>query len=245
VDEVNRITTFLKDTFEKTGKTTAVVAVSGGIDSATSLFLLKEVLPIESIHVITLPARGNSVPGPVRRMLQGAGVPDKNIHTYSIEGITNLFNKKLNNPPKERLGNVMARLRMIFIYDLAKKLDALVVGTENRSEMYLGYFTRFGDEASDIEPIQHLFKSEVKTIAKELGVPREIIDATPTAGLWEGQTDESQLGFTYEEADKVLKLVYNDNLDWRDIQVLKYESAEKIAEVVKANHFKHEVPYKL
>jgi len=113
---------------------------------------------------------------------------------------------KLNaKKDKVRLGNILARVRMICLFDLAKKLGALVVGTENKSEKMLGYFTRFGDEASDLEPIVHLYKTEVIKLAKELGVPAAIIKAAPTAGLWPGQTDEAELGMTYAEIDARLR----------------------------------------
>ena len=106
-----------------------------------------------------------------------------------------------------RLGNIMARVRMICLYDLAKQLDALVCGTENKSEKYLGYFTRFGDEASDIEPIMHLYKTEVYELAKHLGIPGAIVAKPPSADLWSEQTDERELGFSYKEADQVLHVL--------------------------------------
>ena len=99
--------------------------------------------------------------------------------------------------------------------DTAKKLSALVCGTENRSEYLLGYFTRFGDEASDLEPIAHLYKTQVYQLAEYLGIPRDIIYKSPTAGLWRGQTDEKELGMSYETLDKILyglefKMDYSD-----------------------------------
>ena len=94
---------------------------------------------------------------------------------------------------------------MILLYDLAKKHNCLVLGTENKTEYLLGYFTRFGDEASDLEPIMHLYKTEVIELAKTLGVPAAVIQAAPTAGLWPGQTDEVELGSTYAEIDARLK----------------------------------------
>src|SRR5258708_26883046 len=103
-------------------------------------------------------------------------------------------------------------MRMIILYDLAKKYKALVCGTENKSENLLGYFTRFGDQASDIEPIEHLYKTQVYQLAKYLNLPDAIITQQPSAGLWQGQTDEGQFGFTYEEADQVLFLHFEKKL---------------------------------
>jgi NAD+ synthase len=140
-------------------------------------------------------------------------------------------------------------------------LDALVCGTENKSEMYLGYFTRFGDEASDIEPIQHLFKTEIRQLAKHLGIPESIQTKAPSAGLWEGQTDETEMGFTYHDADLILTYieqidqisslydVRTSNLEFRkkvsDELGIELSLLERILDQVKKNHFKHVVPYTL
>ena len=102
-----------------------------------------------------------------------------------------------------RRGNIATRMRMILLYDLAKKYQALVLGTENRSEYLLGYYTRFGDEASDLAPIRELYKTQVKQLACYLKIPEKIINKTPTAGMWIGQTDEGEFGFTYKEADGI------------------------------------------
>lgn len=152
-----------------------------------------------------------------------------------------------------RFGNIMARTRMIYLYDLAKKYDALVCGTENKSEHLLGYFTRYGDEASDFEPIKHLYKTQVYQLAEYLDVPAEIINQTPTAGLWHNQTDEKQFGFSYEEADQVLYLYFDKKSRGarsgsarqtiENIEKLGFKNAEKIITWAKNNHFKHEVPY--
>lgn len=142
-----------------------------------------------------------------------------------------------------RLGNIMARIRMIILFDLAKKHNALVVGTENKSENLLGYFTRFGDQASDIEPIQHLYKTQVYELAKFLNVPKNIIAKEPTAGLWHGQTDEGEFGFTYKEADQVLNLYYDKKLKIEEIENRGFENAEKIINFAIRNSYKRGTPY--
>lgn len=146
---------------------------------------------------------------------------------------------------KSRLGNIMARTRMIILFDLAKQIGGLVCGTENKSERLLGYFTRFGDAASDIEPIAHLYKTQVRQLASFLKIPKKIIDQSPTAGLWEGQTDESDFGFTYEEADQVLYYFHDRNLEIKEIRKLGYKNAEKIIKRFKDNQFKQKTPYYL
>jgi len=144
---------------------------------------------------------------------------------------------------KVRMGNVMARVRMNYLFDQAKKLDALVCGTENRTENYLGYFTRYGDAASDFEVLNNLYKTQVRKLAKELEVPAEIIDTPPTAGLWEGQTDEGEMGVTYDEIDKVLELFFDKNIEIEEIEKKGYRNARKILTIVANNKFKQEVPY--
>ncbi len=156
--------------------------------------------------------------------------------------------KKVQNLNPLLKGNIIARTRMIISFDLAKRLPALVCGTENRSEHLLGYFTRFGDEASDIEPIRHLYKTQVYQLAKYLKVPQEIIKATPTAGLWPGQTDEGELGFTYKEADPVLYLLFEKKKKPEEIVASSQQPAAKVKRIlkrVKENLFKKKIPYSL
>ena len=144
-----------------------------------------------------------------------------------------------------RLGNIMARVRMIILFDLDKKQKGLVCGTENKSEALLGYFTRFGDEASDIEPIQHLYKTQVYELAKYLGVPKEIIEKPPSANLWESQTDEGEFGFTYKEADQVLFHYYDKKLKLEEIKSKGFVNADKIINFSLKNTYKHHTPYKI
>ena len=243
------IVKFLREILTKTGKTKVVIGLSGGIDSATSYFLLKKVLPIENIIAVHMPyvpyADGDptEVEQRVSRMCHESGLPTQNFFSIPIKETVDHLVMDLEVDDKARKGNIMARVRMIILFDLAKKFDALVCGTENKSEHHLGYFTRFGDEASDIEPIRHLYKSQVRKLAKELGVPQEVLDAVPTAGLWDGQTDEGQFGFTYKEADQVLEAFFNGET-LESLQV-RLPNAKKVLKLMKANEFKHLVPYAL
>ena len=141
-----------------------------------------------------------------------------------------------------RKGNLAARIRMMLLYDTAKKKNLLVCGTENRSEHLLGYYTRFGDEASDLEPIKHLYKTQVYKLAEYLDIPQSIIDKKPSAGLWPGQTDSDELGFTYQEADPVLHLYFDKNIP---IEKIGLPKNEKIIKWVEKNKFKTKVPYSL
>lgn len=246
ITKQEEIVKFLREIFDKTGKTKVVIGISGGIDSATSYFLLKKALPIENIIAVHLPYSDENptvVEQRVLRMCHKSGLSAQNFFSIPIKGLVDQLVMGLAVDDKARKGNIMARVRMIILFDLAKKFDALVCGTENKSEHHLGYFTRFGDEASDIEPIRHLYKSQVRELAKELGVPQEVLDAIPTAGLWDGQTDEGQFGFTYKEADQVLEAFF-DGESLRSLQA-RLPNAKKVLKLMKANEFKHLVPYAL
>jgi len=147
-----------------------------------------------------------------------------------------------------RFGNASARSRMILIYDIAQEADGLVVGTENRSEYYLGYFTRFGDAASDVEPIWDLYKTEVKLASEMMGQPEAVLIKHPTAGLWGGQTDEDELGFTYHDADLAIVCLEELGLDVAAAAArsgVDRAVVERVAARVAAVDWKHHVPHAL
>lgn len=204
--ESERIVKFIQETFTKQGFSKAIVAISGGIDSATSLMLTVRALGEKNVYSLQLPYKKHQSLEMSDLVIEQAGIPKNQRLVINIGRPADKLAIKLNaKKDKVRLGNILARVRMICLFDQAKKLKALVVGTENKSEKMLGYFTRFGDEASDLEPIAHLYKTKVIKLAKDLGVPEAIIKAAPTTGLWPGQTDEVELGMTYVEIDARLK----------------------------------------
>lgn len=206
MDQAGPIVKFIQETFKRQGFTQAIVAVSGGIDSATSLMLTVKALGKDKVYSLQLPYKKHQSTALAEAVIEAAGIPKNQRLVINIGRAADKLAIKLNaKKDKVRLGNILARARMICLFDQAKKLKALVVGTENKSEKMLGYFTRFGDEASDVEPIIHLYKTEVIKLAKDLGVPEAVIKAAPTAGLWPGQTDEAELGMTYAEIDARLK----------------------------------------
>lgn len=244
--ERKRLTQFIKKTFDEQGLDKAVIGISGGIDSSTSLFLLAQALPKENIIAFHMPYF-ETFSENIELIKQATDVSVQNI---SIKPIVDAAKQTLGlsdttEIERVRIGNIAARTRMIILYDFAKKYSALVCGTENKSEYHLAYFTRFGDEASDIEPIQHLYKTQVYQLAKHLGVPKKVIEQKPTAGLWAGQTDEGQFGFTYEEADQVLYYYFEQKLTVEEIEKKGLPNAKKIIDWCKKNEYKHHVPYVL
>lgn len=202
--ETDKIVKFIQDTFEEKGFERAIIGVSGGLDSAVVVALLIKALNRDNVCGYYMP-----IETPKDFTSDACAVSDKfKIHMdiYSIKKFIEMF--KITFPElkteKIRLGNLMARTRMMILYDMSAKYDALVVGTSNKTELTLGYFTMYGDAACALEPIGHLYKTQVKQIAEHLDVPKQIIEKAPSAELWEGQTDEDELGMTYDEIDKQL-----------------------------------------
>lgn len=242
--EVLSITSFLKKTLADTQKKKVVINWSGGIDSTVSLYLLAKVLPTEAITVLHLPYE-QSFEDEFLPIADYMKMTKAQFHVISIKPMVEPIQSTLKVSDPFRLGNIMARVRMVVAYDYAKKLGALVCGTENRTEHLLGYFTRFGDEASDMELIQHVYKTNVFALGAQLRIPNNILEATPSAGLWSGQTDEGEFGFSYTEADEVLSRYYDDKKTADEIVSEGFLNAKRILEFSKKNSFKHEVPYVL
>lgn len=241
------IISFIRKTVKSAGFERTVIGVSGGVDSATTCFLVARALGKKNIFPVILPYDGihkHSIED-ARLTVTQLKIPKENIYEIDIQKAVDEIaghDKRIN---QFRKGNIMSRVRMIYLYDLAKKLKALVCGTENRTEYMLGYFTRFGDEASDFEPLRRLYKTEVKALARYLNVPQAIIKKTPTAGLWPGQTDEEEFGFTYEASDKILSLKFDKHLSKAEIikvSGIDQSVVEKVLARVAANSFKHKVP---
>ena len=200
---------FIRSATLRAGFTKAVVGVSGGIDSSVSCFLAVEALGAENVLAIRMPYKTSSQDSldHAQMVIDATGAQSMTIPiTEMADGLI----QKFPDMSKLRQGNIMARCRMITLYDQSAAFGGLVVGTSNKTEILLGYSTQFGDAASAFNPIGDLYKTQLRQLAKDMGVPRVIIDKAPTADLWAGQTDEGELGFTYAEVDKLLYLMVDE-----------------------------------
>ena len=246
--EGERIVAFVKKTVQTAGFADVVVGLSGGVDSAVSCAIAVRALGTEHVYPILLPYGPLNTRGVLDAMelIEKVKIPLGHVVRMDIQHAVEAIAKTDPFMDKIRKGNIMARVRMTYLFDQAKKRKALVMGTENKSEYILGYFTRFGDEASDIEPIMHLYKTQVYELAEYLGIPRVIIDKAPSADLWPEQTDEGELGFTYKEADEVLCVLVDSDLS---IPTTVSDKASKIkgsvGERIRQTGFKNDAPYHL
>lgn len=236
---------FVRKTLKANKFENVLIGLSGGVDSAVVFTLLVRAIGTRNTFVLLLPHGSMQKDGlnRAKTLVRTARVPERNVREINIEKATSLF--ATNTTGKTRKGNIASRVRMIYLYDFAKEQRALVVGTENKSEYLLGYFTRFGDEASDIELIRSIYKTEVYRVAKHLGISPSVINAKPTAGLWDGQTDKHELGFSYREADPILYFLCEKGMRVSEIVAQGYSRAlvERVARRVNQNEFKHRVPY--
>ncbi len=235
---------FLQASFQNAGFQRAVIALSGGVDSSCSVALAVRALGKDNVYPLLLPYGNLNPTHDAKQVIEHLGIPETNVVNIDIQSLVDPIISMDPTMDTIRRGNIMARARMILLYDQAKKQNALVVGTENKTEHLLGYFTRFGDAASDIEPIRNLYKTEVYALARELGLPNSIITKAPTAGLWEGQTDEREFGFTYREADAILRMIVDEKHSVDAVRAKGYDQATvaKVVARMKKNDFKHHLP---
>lgn len=247
--EIQKIISFIKKTVHREDFSKVVVACSGGIDSSLTLALAVKALGQDNVLALKLPFLNQSMIL-ANLAISFADVTPENVFEINIKEPAQKIIENLKFKNKDwdiRQGNVLARLRMIYLYDLAKEKKVLVCGTENKSEYVLGYFTRYGDEAADLNPLNHLYKTYIISLTKYLELPNQVIEAAPSAGLWLGQTDEKELGFSYEEADPILYLFYDKKLQKKEIIKKGFDRklVEKVIRRVKENKFKQRVPYRL
>ena len=206
-DLVNEILTgFIRTEIQRNGFSHAVINLSGGIDSAVSCVLATHALGSENVLALRLPHESSSADSleHAQILIDQLNIPSR---TIPITEMVQPMIERFPEMSKTRKGNIMARMRMIAAYDQSEDFQGLVIGTSNKTEILLGYSTIFGDSACAMNPIGDLYKTQVRQLARSLEVPSVIIDKPSSADLWEGQTDENELGFTYEEVDRLLFLL--------------------------------------
>jgi len=196
------IVRFLRDGLHRHGFSRGVVGLSGGLDSALVVFLAAQALGAENVLAVAMPYSASS-PASLAGAREVAAATGVGLETVPIHPMAEPYLESIPEEDRVRRGNVLARLRMVVLFDLSARENALVVGTSNKTELLLGYTTQFGDSACALLPIGDLYKNQVRRLARHVGVPESILQRPPSADLWVGQTDEDEMGFTYEEVDRL------------------------------------------
>jgi NAD+ synthase len=234
---------FLRSETRRAGFQRAVVGVSGGVDSALSCALAAEALGPENVLAVRMPYETSS-PDSLKHahlVIEATGVQEVTIPI--TEMVDPLF-ERIPDADQVRRGNAMARARMIVLYDQSAAFQALVVGTGNKTEILLGYTTLYGDAACGLNPLGDLYKTQVRQLARAVGVPEMILAKPPTADLWVGQTDEGELGFTYEEVDRLLLLLIDGRYDPAACVAAGFDQGfvETVVERVRRSQYKRVLP---
>jgi NAD+ synthase len=234
---------FLRDELiERRRITKAVLGLSGGIDSAVVAYLCAKALGPENVHAIRMPYRTSSADSlaDAQRVVDALGI---NVETIEITDAVEGYLRAAGDPDPRRRGNVMARMRMLVLFDQSARLNALPIGTGNKTERLMGYFTWHADDTPPVNPIGDLYKPQVWALARHLGVPVQIIDKPPSADLEANQTDESDLGVTYLTADRILSQILSGYRD-EQIAAVGFDPREiaLVRRRVEGTHWKRHLP---
>ena len=236
-----RLVRSLRNYFKAHGRRNAVIGMSGGIDSALTCALLAQAIGPKHVFALFLPVTEMGKDEvDVREYCKELGVTWKKI---DLKPVMESFTTALAASDRLALGNIASRSRMIVLYNFAREKDALVVGTGNRTELLLGYFTKHGDGGVDLLPIGTLYKTQVRALAKEIKVHSRILKKVPTAGLWPGQSDEGEIGATYEQIDLVLCSYIDLRAPLNQIEKsVGKEKADKLIAMARRNSHKGALP---
>jgi len=240
-----KIIGFIKRIVENAGAKGVVIGLSGGIDSTSVLFLCIKALGKDKVLGIMMPSEFNEKKDTedATNVCRELGIRYKIIE---IDPVLKAFEKCLDLSDRLVKGNLMTRIRMCILYYFANKEKLLVAGTGNKSEYLQGYFTLHGDGACDLMPLGSLYKTEVKELAKELGVPKDIIEKIPSAGFWKGQSDEEELGIKYDDLDKILFMLVDKKLTPNQVAKklnIGVSLINKVYERLKRTQYKRQMPH--
>ncbi len=234
---------FIRSEVRRTGLARGVLGLSGGLDSSLVAALAAEALGPEQVLGVAMPYRTSSPESLAHARLMATHT---GIRLVEVE-ITPMIDAYFAAEPEAsslRRGNKMARERMSILYDRSAAEGALVLGTSNKSEIFLGYGTAYGDLASAVNPIGDLFKTQVRGLSRHLGLPAVIVEKPPSADLWAGQSDEQELGFSYEAVDPLLYLMLDERLEREALLARGWEPAfvDRITEMIRRSQFKRRLP---
>ncbi|HEV8539104.1 MAG TPA: NAD+ synthase [Bacteroidota bacterium] len=234
---------FIRDETGNAGFSKGVVGVSGGVDSALVAYLAVEALGKENVLAVMMPYRTSS-PDSIADAELVISLLGMRREKVDISPMVDGFLDRNGETSNLRKGNIMARVRMIALYDLSARENGLVIGTSNKTEIMLGYGTQHGDTACAINPIGDLYKMQVWHLAESLGVPKNIVEKKPTADLWVGQTDEGELGFSYKLVDQLLYYMIDERRTEAELMERGFEKyfIEKVKRMVQRNQFKRRPP---
>jgi len=243
-DQTRRlIVDFMREEIGKAGFSRAVMGLSGGVDSALVCFLLAEALGPENVLALRLPYRASSPDSleHAQMVIDHLGVE---ADTIDITPMAEPLITRFPDMTPLRKGNILARVRMIVLYDQSAAFGGLVIGSANKTETLLGYATQHGDSAAAMHPLADLYKAQVRQLARAVGVPEVIIQKPPSADLWPGQTDEGELGFTYEDADQLLYLLVDQGRSPDEAAEAGFDRAlvEKVWSQMQRTAYKRRLP---
>ncbi len=237
------LVSFTRDEVTNAGFTKGVLGLSGGVDSAVAAYLAAEALGKKNVTAVLLPYATSSPDSlkDAETVIQLLGIRRELV---DITPMVDAYLERIPGMDKVRKGNIMARQRMIVLYDISQREKALVIGTSNKTEILLGYGTLFGDTACAVNPLGDLYKTQVWQLAEALGVPKNIIEKKPSADLWQGQTDEDELGLTYKKVDQLLYNMIDERRTPAELVELGFEKnfIGRVHLLVQRNQFKRRPP---
>jgi len=240
----SKIEEFIKICVVNAGAKGAILGLSGGIDSTVAAYLAVRALGSENLLGLILPEKDVTPAEDVKDAENVCNILNIKYEKIDISSILECYSRvlQIEKAPKVVAGNLKARVRMILLYWHANLRKLLVIGTGNKTEILLGYSTKYGDAAADIMPLAGLFKKDIWDIAERLELPRGIIEKKPAAGLWPGQTDEDELGITYRDADLILLEIENGTCHEDLVKLYGSAKVNLILRKIKSSQHKRELP---